>query len=354
MNFSGKLSISLLLLMPMGLLTGQSPTAKIQFKPQFSIGQGERPITGQSSILLSPIGSNVTVLTEDGDGSIYVYTNGNKSGPFRDLKDTKVKMPDDNPAEYDPVLRRESDPDYEKYLKYSDAGEITLTFAGKSYGPLQSVLEFYSTKDKTGFSALVMQNGKPEIITSTGSKYDLDGQPTFSYASSSGNKMMVTIVKDNEPAAGSKPVDNVKPSSKEIPGAVSKTESKQPNHPEAYILFQDGKRYGPYYPGKINANNPSFNKTGGDNWLLTMDSKLYINGTFARKLVNEYISPANVWLTEDGKRYAILVYNRIEFSDGSIYYDPLKIRISVDKNKITIWWLSLENRKDIVLYSKTI
>jgi hypothetical protein len=85
-----------------------------------------------------------------------------------------------------------------------------------------------------------------------------------------------------------------------------------------------------------------------------MNSKLYINGIFVRDLINEQISPANIWLTEDGKRYVIIVYNRIEFSDGTIYKEPLKIRISVNRNKITVWWLLLENEKDIVLYSKTI
>jgi hypothetical protein len=346
--------IPVFLLTALVVLNGQTPSAKIQHKLLFSIGKGEKPVFNESSIAISPIGTSITVLTSDDEGRVYVYVDGKKRGPFKDITDTKVTMPEDDPEEYDPILRRDSDPDYQKYIQYNDAGEITLKFGGKSYGPFQFILEFYSTNDKTAFSAIVMKNGKPQIITSSGNKYDLDGQPTYNYISASGKKMMVTIVKENNAAGELLNRDMSKMSSDEIAKLGKQMVGKQVRPPEAFIWFQDGKKYGPYDPKKVSANNPAFNKTGGENWLLTMDSKLYINGTFVRDLINEHISPANVWLTEDGKRYVIILYNRIEFSDSTVYMDPLKIRISIEKNKITIWWLFLENEKDIVLYSRTI
>ncbi len=328
MNFLGKiLSISFIFLITQAVLTGQTTAGKVQMKTLFSIGEGEKPVSNGSVLAISPIGTSVTLVTSDDKGRIYIYADGKKRGPFRDIADAKIVFPNDNPDEYDPVLRKDSDPDYEKYIKY-DGGSLTLNFQGKSYGPFQFILEFYTTSDKTAFSAIVMKDGRPQIITSSGNSYLLDGQPAYSYASASGKKMMVTVVKENS--------------------------GEQTSPPEAFIWFQDGKKYGPYDPKKINANNPSFNKTGGENWLLTMDSKLFINGTFVRDLINEFISPANIWLSEDGKRYVIIVYNRIEFNDGAVYKDPLKIRISVIKDKITVWWLLLENNKDIVLCSRTI
>jgi hypothetical protein len=321
------LCVPFILIITQMVLTGQAPAGKVQQKVLFSIGKGEKPFSNGSVLALSPIGTSVTLLTSDDEGRVYLYADGKKRGPFNDIADTRITLPEDNPDEYDPVLRRDSDPDYEKYIQYDDAGSLTLKFEGKSFGPFQFILEFYTTADKKSFSAIVMKDGKPQIITSSGNSYVLDGQPAYSYVSSSGKKMMVTIVKENTG-------ENIRP-------------------PEAFIWFQDGRKYGPYDPKKINANNPSFNKTGGENWLLTMDSKLFINGTFVRDLINEFITPANIWLSEDGKRYVIIVYNRIEFSDGAVYKDPLKIRISVNRNKITVWWL-LENDKDIVLYSRTI
>jgi hypothetical protein len=346
--------IPVMLLTVVVVSNGQTPASRLQHRLLFSIGKGERLIFNETSIALSPIGTSVMVFTSDDEGRVYVYVDGKKRGPFKDIADTKVAPPEDDPEEYDPILRRDSDPDYEKYMQYNDAGEVTLKFGGKSYGPFQFILEFYTTNDKTAFSAVVMKDGKPQIITSSGDKYDLDGQPTYSYVSASGKKMMVTTVKENNAAGELLNRDMTKMSSDEIAKLGKQMEGKQVQPPESFIWFQDGKKYGPYDPKKINANNPAFNKTGGENWLLTMDSKLYINGTFARDLINEQISPANVWLSEDGKRYVIIVYNRIEFSDNSIYMDPLKIRISVDKNKITVWWLLLDNEKDIVLYSKII
>ena len=346
--------VPVLLLTAQAVLTGQIPSAKVQNKLLFSIGKGEKPLFNGSSISLSPIGASVTVLTSDDEDRVYVYTDGKKRGPFKDINDMKITLPEANPEEYDPILRRDSDQDYEKYIQYNDRGEITLKFAGKTFGPFQFILEFYSTNDKTAFSAVVMKDGKPQIITSSGNKYDLDGQPTYTYASASGKKMMVTIIKENNATGELLNRDMSRLSSDEIARLGKQMEGKQIKAPEAYIWFQDGKKYGPYDPKKINASNPAFIKTGGENWLLTMNSKLYINGTFVRDLIHEDISPANVWLTEDGKRYVIIVYNRIEFSDGTVFKEPLKIRISIDKSKTTIWWLLLENEKDIVLYSKIV
>ena len=346
--------VPILLLTASVVLHGQTLSTSTQHRLLFSIGKGEKPLFNGSSIALSPIGTSVTVLTTDDEGSFYVYVDGGKRGPFKDIIDTKIIMPEDNPEEYDPVLRRDSDPDYEKYIQYNNAGAITIKFGEKRFGPFQFILEFYSTSDKTAFSAVVMKDGKPQIITSSGNKYDLDGQPTYNYISASGKKMMVTVVKENDASGELLKRDVSKSSSDEIAKPGKQLEGRQVKPPEAFIWFQDGTKYGPYDPKKINASNPAFNKTGGENWLLTMNSKLYINGIFVRDLINEQISPANIWLTEDGKRYVIIVYNRIEFSDGTIYKEPLKIRISVNRNKITVWWLLLENEKDIVLYSKTI
>lgn len=332
----------------------QQPATKVSRKILFSIGKNEKPVFNESSIALSPIGNSVIVLTSDEEGRIFVYENSKKRGPFKDINGTGVKIPEDNPEEYDPIFRRESDADYEKYIEYNDAGQVTLKFGGKSFGPFQFILEFYTTNDNTAFYAIAMKDSKPQIITSSGNKYDLDGQPGYNYLSPSGKQMMVTTVKENNETGELMNRDLSKMSAEEITRLGKEIEGKQNKSPEAYIYFRDGKKYGPYDPKKITANNPSFNKTGGDNWLLTLDSKLYINGTVVKDLLNDQISPANVWLTEDGKKYVIVVYNRIEFSDGSVYKDPLKIRISVNRNKVTIWWLLLENDKDIVLYSKSL
>jgi hypothetical protein len=343
-----------ILALPFSLL-GQQVPSEMNRKILFSIGKDEKPVFNESSILLSPIGSSVTVITSDEENRVYVYENGEKRGPFKDIAGTGMKKAEDNPEEYDPIFRRESDPDYQKYIEYSNDGQAILKFGGKSFGPFQFILEFYSTNDKTAFSAIVMKEGKPEIIGSAGNTYELDGQPGYNYISPTGKRMMVTAIKENNDT-NEVIIKNLAKANTQEPNKPGKeAEAKQKKRiPEAFIYFQDGKKYGPYDPKKITGYNPAFIKTGGDNWLLTMDSKLYINGKVTRDLTNERISPANIWLTEDGKRYVIIVYNRIEFSDGSVYKDPLKIRIMTDNKKITIWWLSFENGKDIVLSYKCI
>ena len=347
-------TLILILVLPFSLLA-QKQSSEVNSKILFSIGKNEKPVFNGSFITLSPIGSSVTVLTSDEEGRVYVYENGEKRGSFKDIAGAGVKKAEDNPEEYDPIFRKESDTDYQKYIEYNNDGQAILKFGGKSFGPFQFILEFYSTNDKTAFSSIVMKDGKPKIITSTGNTYELDGQPGYNYISPTGKRMMVTTIKENndtnEVINRNLPEANSQESIK--PGKEAEPKQKKQN-PEAFIYFQDGKKFGPYDPKKITGYNPAFIKTGGDNWLLTLDSKLYINGKITRELSNERISPANIWLTEDGKRYVIIVYNRIEFSDGSVYKDPLKIRIMTDNKKITVWWLSFENGKDIVLYSRNL
>jgi hypothetical protein len=349
-----RLCFSTLLLLTFSSLLNSQSSAGTTRKILFTTGKGEKPVSNESVIELSPIGNKVIVFTTDEEGRIFVYENGKKKGPFKDIAGTGVAIQEPDMEEYDPIYRKESDANYEKYIEYNDAGQVIVKFGSKSYGPFQFILEFYSTNDKTAFHAIVMKDGKPKIISSSGNQIEIDGQPGYNYLSPTGKKMMVTTVKENNETGELLNRDMSKMSAQEITKLGKEIEGKADKPPEAFVYFQDGKKYGPYDPKKLTVSNPAFNKTGGDNWLLTIDSKLYINGTAVKDLKNEFISPANVWLTEDGKRYAIIVYNRIEFSDGSVYKDPLKIRISVTQNKITIWWLSFENEKDICLNSKTI
>lgn len=336
--------------------SGAQPAAQvISRKVLFEIGKGEMPVFNKSSIVISPIGSSVTVLTSDDEGRIYVYENGQKRGPFDDIRNTRVSIPEDDPGEFDPIYRRESDQDYEKYALKDDAGQVSINFGGKSFGPFQFILEFYATKDKTAFYSVVMKDSKPLVISSSGNSFSLDGQPGYSHISPSGKKMIVSTVKENNETGELLNRDLSGLSAEEINKLKKEIEAKQKNKPpDAYVYLQDGTKFGPYNPRKISADNPAFIKTGGDNWLLTMDSRLYINGKAVRDLPNDQISPSNIWITEDGKRYVIVFINRIEFSDGQVFKDPLKIRILNNQNKTTLWWLSFENEKDIVLYARNL
>jgi hypothetical protein len=328
----GLLTASLLAILPFASYS-QTPD-DVSRRVLFSVGINEKPVFNKSSLLISPIGTETIVITEDDKENFYAYENGKKKGPFKSVQGTGVKLPQDDLKEFDPIFRKESD-DYQKYISNDKDGQIKLNFQGRTYGPYQFILELYLSADQKSFNAIAMKDARPVIITSGGSVFPLEGQPGYNYISPTREKMMVTTIKENE-----------------NPGNNGSTGSAQV--PEAYIYFEDGKKFGPYNPKKITGYNPAFSKTGGDNWLLTMDSKLYINGKLVQSLPDEKISPANIWLTEDGKRYAVIVYNRIEFHDGKIFNDPLKIRISVANNKITVWWLSYENEKDIVLNSRII
>ena len=86
--------------------------------------------------------------------------------------------------------------------------------------------------------------------------------------------------------------------------------------------------------------------------MMTIDNNLYVNGTLLANLGSESVPNNTIWLSPDGKRYAIISYDKITFSDGSSFTFPLLVKKSQKDGKIWLNWVSLENEKEIVLYSK--
>jgi hypothetical protein len=135
---------------------------------------------------------------------------------------------------------------------------------------------------------------------------------------------------------------------------TKKIEEEQKNAPPpvAYIYMNDGKKLGPYPKDAFFTDNPAFCITAGENWMMTVENKLYVNGTLLANLGSENVPNNTIWLSPDGKRFVIIAYDKISFSDGSSYAFPILVKKSLKEGKILLTWVSLENGKDIVLYSK--
>jgi hypothetical protein len=111
-------------------------------------------------------------------------------------------------------------------------------------------------------------------------------------------------------------------------------------------------KLGPYDAKDFSDNNPAFTKTGGDNWFMILNNTLYINGDLKQKFEDFSLSPCRVWLSKDGKRYAVVSDDSILFSDGSSYPYPVKIDSQEKNGKVFMIWLSLEKKKDLAIYSR--
>jgi hypothetical protein len=124
---------------------------------------------------------------------------------------------------------------------------------------------------------------------------------------------------------------------------------KEAGPPKAYI-YANGKKFGPYPAEQISSDNPAFCKTGEDNWYMILEDALFINGNKVKEGISS--GTCNVWISGDGKRYAVVGYDKIIFSDGSSFTAPLKLEVETNNGKTVLKWLALENEKNLVFYSK--
>ena len=323
-------------------------------KKVFEIGPGEEPVYSEYTLLLSSSGTDVSMVTTSATDKYFLYINGQKKGPFEDPK--KIEWTDDREEDmYSSVYRDNRVVDQNKFLTAGDDGRMLIKANGKSYGPFQLVLNIFSDTDGNLISAITVEGMNASLLTQSGTIIKLEGIPSYTCSSPSGKKVIVMATKEFNPAAEFMNIDFSKLTQEQMMKLSKDIEAKQKAAPPpvSFLYFNDGTKLGPYPKDDISNNNPAFCKTGGDNWLMQLNSKLYVNGAEIATLEN-YVSNDDIWLSEDGKRYAIITNEKIAFSDGSSFDFPLKIK-RITKNGVTSFtWVSLENKKDVVVYSKTL
>jgi hypothetical protein len=352
MNKHLKILVLLVTISPAVLLNAQINKA-VQTK-LFSISQGERPVYDECKLYMSSSGNTVSLVTNDANGKFYVYESGKKRGPIDDFKKIIQKPQDEKNILSSSVYVSERPTNKEGIVITNDDGNMSIKSGAKSYGPYQLVFNAYTGDDGILTAATVLQDMKPNLLTQSGTLIKLDGMPTYTNVSPSGKKVLIVAIKEYTPSMDVLKQDISKLSVTELQKLSKKMEEERNNAPppEAFIYFSDGKKLGPYPKDALSSDNPAFCVTAGENWMMTIDNKLYVNGTLLANLGDEYTPINTIWLSPDAKRFAIIGYDKISFSDGSSYQFPLLIKKSLKDGKIWLTWVSLENEKDIVLYSK--
>jgi hypothetical protein len=344
--------ILLIAILPAALLNAQVKNA-VKTK-LFSISAGEKPVYSECKLYMSSSGTAVSLVTNDANGKFYIYENGKKQGPIDDFKKIVQKPQDEKDILNSSIYVSERATNQEGIITSNDEGKMSVKSGGKTYGPYQMVLNAYTGDDGKLSAAIILENMKPSLLTQTGTLVKLDGMPSYTTVSPSGKKVLIVSVKEYTPSMDFLKQDLSKMSTNEILKLSKKMEEEQKNAPppEAYIYINDGKKLGPYPKDTFFTDNPSFCVTAGENWMMTIDNKLYVNGTLLANLGSEYVPNNTIWLSPDGKRFAIIAYDKISFSDGSFYAFPILVKKSQKEGKIFLTWVSLENEKEIVLYSK--
>jgi hypothetical protein len=320
----------------------------------FSINEGEIPVYSECSLFLVSGGSTVSLVTKDKNDKYFLYDHGKRKGPYDDAKEITWEKDEEGGlvnsiAEYD-----ESRMNHEKVLSYSNDGKARITSGGKTFGPFDLLLNLYITKDGRLTAAVSSDGFKTKLLTQSGTSLELESVPAYTCASPSGKTALIVTVREYDPSRDFANIDFSKLTTEQIAKIAQDMEEKQKKAPppQAFLYLHNGKKLGPYPKNSFSGNNPAFCVTGGENWFMTIEGKLYVNGTLLANLGSEYVSNDDIWLSADGKRYAIVTYDYIRFSDGASFRYPLVVKTMEKDGKTWLTWISLENEKDVVHYSR--
>jgi hypothetical protein len=322
----------------------------------FSIGNDEIPVYDESRIYLENSGTRVSMVTMNFDSKYFLYENGERKGPFENTESCGF-VPGDNEENMSSSSYNYEGANFQENLVYNnDNYQPMIRIGEKNYGPFEAIMSVYADKNGKFLMALASEGMKFSILTTNGTLIPLEGIPNGTSVSPSQNKVMIVVVKEENPALEYMSIDFSKMSQEEIMKIAKEMEEKQKNAPppEAFIYLNDGQKFGPYPKDPVFGGNPGFCKTGGDNWVFLIEKDLYVNGSLLASLPVDYVSASDIWLSEDGKRYAIISYEKILFSDGQSFEYPLKIKTVEKDGKTWLNWICLENKTDVVFYSKAL
>ena len=353
-------SLAIILCLVLTLLAEQSYVSaqNASRKVLLSLEEAEMPVVTESCFLLKDGAEEIYLVTDLG-GKIYVYENGQKAGPFDNFASAGIKecsvSSADNCSVYDDAGVNAFSPD--QHITY-EPGKMMVKVGGKTYGPFHYVVDMLVSKDEKNFIAIVMDEAmSPSFLNADGTLFPLEGNVVQMHLSPSGKKGLVSIkVEDNTAALEVMNVDWSSMTQEQMMEMAQKMQEAQAkqnaNTPQGFIYLMKGEKFGPYDPTIFGTNNPAYCKTGGDNWFLINGSDLFVNGKLLMNLGDEYPTSCDVWLSRDGMRAAVATYDKLYFSDGKIYPYPLRISLTEKDGTAYLSWISFEEQKHIVRYSR--
>jgi len=334
-----------------------SQTTPLTRKVLISLQPGEKIMYAESFLSLA-ISTEQVSLTTKMDDKFFVYKNGVKKGPFDNLDEQEAPTKADSEdmqskcSIYQPQENNETNL---SYLSANTDGSYTITLNNKKYGPYMLISHLHVWPDKSGFFAITMdKNMNSFLVTSEGLNVALKGDAEKIQVSPTGKKFLFAVNEREAVDMSALTKDYSKMTQEEIMKWAKEMEQKANSAPQAmsYVLLNGTTKFGPFPLSTFYSDNPAFTKNG--NWIMSVNNTLYINGVKVKEFTDMDVNTCQTYLSPDGKKYALASYEKIYFSDGKTYPSPLEIIAGEKDGKITLKWLSLENEKDLVLYSREI
>jgi hypothetical protein len=324
---------------------GPQPVRKLIY----SLEAGEELLQPESAIFLSATKESVILVLSKGKGGknppFFVVKNGNKKGPFNKLVEVLKAGFDEEDlsagiyrdcADYTPD-QTELPPDAVPSTEADESGAQTVVFREKTFGPYLSVLDVLAAPDGSRAYFIANEKDKLWIMCSDGRRVPIAGSPRNLRLSPDGKNVAVACTGSLSP-------------SEEEKLASEDPEKYNAEMNKVYVYTIEGKKFGPY-----GLDFKDFWFSVGNNNLFFLDGdQLYMNGIPTLTLKIEPFSLCDFYPRADGKEYAYFNIESLVFSDGKKYPFPLNIITFEEGGQTMIKWVALENKKDIVLYQRTI
>lgn len=318
-------------------------------KVLLTLQEGESIVTNESCLNFSGHNEQLYLVTWQ-DKQFYVYENGTRKGPYKKPEDIKFRECENAQIHECAVFNYPEENNIESFVELTDDGRYIIKFRGEKYGPYNYVYHLHVSPDKALFAAIVANaEMKFSLITSNGLEQNLTGTFERFIASPSGKQFLVLIKEGIDISAlpGISEADMIaymqEQTQKQEDAGGSVTQ----------IIGTEGNLYGKYISSVISSNNPAYCRTGDNNWYMIINNALFVNGNMLKQFSkNINASTCNIWLSPDGKRYALIDYNIILFSDGKTYPAPIKLEVEQSGTKTVLKWIALENETELVSYSK--
>ncbi len=303
----------------------------------YSLEPGEE-IMSEESMLVVNLDDVILVLTKGPKGPFSVFRDGKKSKPFSDLNDAMKAAYEGRKgssgekrscATYSPGSAPEN------MLPFKDdvEGGQVVRFKDKTLGPF--VLAYSVTATPDAARAYFTANDKNSAVfgCTDGRKIAVGGIPEEYKFSPNGLNAAVLC------QGTTNPLDQTLP-----PEQVAASMDKK------FLYTIDGKKYGPFATGFGEGYGDFWFASTGNDLYYETGGQLYRNGVVLMK--TPWVDPCSFYPSPDGKKYALFSYEDIVFSDGQKFPSPLDILVFTKNGQTVFKWITLEKKKDLVIYQR--
>ncbi len=274
----------------------------------------------------------------------FVFRDGKKTGPYDGLEPAMTVA---YGAGKEPCSRRTpcavykpgKPPEGARVEPAEVGGGTGIKFNGKTFGPY---VLLYSTQ--------VTPDGSRAYFTATNDDKAIFGCTDGRLATYSGTPGEFKLSPDGKSAAllveGTMSLNMMKKLTELPPEKIAELMKDQD---KKFLYTIDGKKFGPF-EGSF-ASYSFWFAAGTNDLYYRVDDDVYRNGELLLK--SGSFDSCGFYPSPDGKKYVLYDYDKISFSDGKSYPSPLDLAVFERGGVKVFKWLTLENRKDFVVYERS-